>query len=129
VSRPLLLLEKSPGKHPSRALVEVESAAEEVQRLLGAVRVDWLPWGPGLAVAVDEDAMARGRARNVTLGCVDRNGHASESLEVSGPLLVCGHDGTQLVSLRPEDVEAVAQLLLLGESSRRMVLWPSCEVH
>lgn len=129
MSRPLLLLEKSPGKHPCRALVDVESANEEVQRLLGSVRVDWLPWGPGLVVAVDMDAMEWGRARNVTLGCVDRRGHAGAALEVSGPLLVCGHDGTQLVSLRPEDVDTVAQLLLLGESSRRMVLWPSAEMH
>lgn len=129
MTRPLLLLEKSPGKHPSRALVEPESLAEEVQRLLGARRVDWLVWGPGLVVAVDEDAMSAGRARNVTLGCVDSRGHAGEALEVSGPLLVCGYDGEQLVSLRLEDVDTVAQLLLLGEASRRMVLWPSARVH
>lgn len=129
MTRPLLLLEKSPGRHPSRALVETESFAEEVQRLLGAERVDWLPWGPGLVVAVGEGAMERGRARNVTLGCVDWKGHAGPALEVSGPLLVCGYDGQQFVSLRLEDVEDVARLLLLGESSRRMVLWPSGSIH
>lgn len=129
MTRPLLLLEKSPGRHPSRALVEAESFAEEVQRLLGARRVDWLPWGPGLVVAVDEDAMECGRARNVTLGHVDRDGRHGRQLEVCGPLLVLGHDGQQFVSLRLEDVEPVASLLLLGETSRRMVLWPSVSTH
>lgn len=129
MSRGILLLEKSPGKSPSRSLVEPESLAEEVQRLLGAVRVDWIPWGPGLVVAVDEDAQERGRRRNVTLGHVDREGRQGQPLEVWGPMLVCGFDGTRLVGLQLEELEDVSQLLLLGEYSPRLVLWPSSEIH
>lgn len=88
-----------PGEPPSVVhLLEGDGAEAQSQRrdqvghLLDAGLVEWVRWGQGLLVAVDEDARSKHLALNMALHRQSQQGAELQPFEVHGPALVIHHD-------------------------------------
>ena len=129
-----LVVVKEPGKSPELVQMELNDPGVTIpmwrELLGGAELLGHVLWGPGLYVATDEDAAAKGLEPNLMLGRVSRSGAPLPPFFVVGPVVVwaCDERGVT-VGLSLEDAQNVALSLELWGAGTEVQPWSPAACH